>query len=102
MATAPPGCGQACRYSFRYQGSFVLGERAENVEQELWRCGVHLFGQRTESDTTPFQFVDKLDQMRQGASHAVELPHYQHLAGSQFLHASFQTGPIIAGAEALS
>src|SRR5271166_3822985 len=84
-AAAPPTPargGQAGLHPLLRERPLELRQRAEDMEQELTlrRRGVHLLGQRTESDPARLEVGDRLEQMGQRSTEPVQLPDDQAVA----------------------
>src|SRR3546814_5782416 len=80
------------------QRSLVLGERAEQREQQLAmrRGGIHLFRQRPEGDAAFLEVGDDRQQVRQRAAEPIELPDNQRVAVVHVVEAGYQAGAIVA------
>ena len=97
-ATTPPapGGGETGFDALLSEGTFKLSQRSKYMKQELSlrSRGVHLFGQRTESDASCFKFVHRGQQMWQRAAETIQLPDDQTIARTDECQRSRQTGAI--------
>jgi hypothetical protein len=84
VVAASPGRGQPSRRAFADEITFELSQGREHMEDEFAAGGggVDRLLQTAEPDAALAQPGDRVDQMREGAAEAVELPHDEGVAGA--------------------
>src|SRR4051812_16011021 len=91
-APTPSRCCQPCIDPFPDQGPLVLGERPEEIVEELAMRGrgVDPFREGAEGHPPPLQVIQDANKVRERAAEPVELPDHQHIACTQPSEAGFQ------------
>ena len=93
-AAAGPGGGQAGAGAVTDEVTLELGQRGEDVEDQLAAGGggVDLLLQAAEPDPVVGQAGDGVDQVAQGAAEPVQLPDDQGVAGAELVQGLLEGG----------
>ena len=99
-STSGPRCREPCLCPLADDVALELGEGGEDVEDQLPAAGgrVDLLGEALEADPSLLELADRLDQVGERSSEAIELPDHERVAAAGELKRLLKPGTVGLGA----